>query len=124
MSVVWILRIAVFGEFLGHGVLGIQGNPLWVGWIATVTGFSLSFTTALLTIGGIVDILLAFAILIRPMRWMLLVAIVIAFFANLLGPLAGEQIWEFVASLPNIAAPLVLLLLLPKTEKADQEKVE
>jgi hypothetical protein len=29
----WVLRIAVAGEFLGHGVFAIQGKAQWIGWI-------------------------------------------------------------------------------------------
>jgi len=28
----WVLRIAVAGEFLGHGVFAMQGKKDWIGW--------------------------------------------------------------------------------------------
>ena len=30
----WVLRIAVAGEFIGHGVFALQGKKDWVGWFA------------------------------------------------------------------------------------------
>jgi len=30
----WVLRIAVAGEFIGHGVFALQGKKDWIGWFA------------------------------------------------------------------------------------------
>lgn len=35
----WILRIAVAGEFLGHGALALAGKADWVGWVQRFTNF-------------------------------------------------------------------------------------
>ena len=39
----WILRIAVAGEFIGHGVFGLQAKQ---GWIPYVTSVGISADTA------------------------------------------------------------------------------
>ena len=30
----WVLRVAVAGEFIGHGVFALQGKKDWIGWFA------------------------------------------------------------------------------------------
>ena len=34
-----ILRIGVFGTFLGHGLVALQGNPAWIPYLTTVGFF-------------------------------------------------------------------------------------
>ena len=33
-----VLRIAVAGEFIGHGVFALQGKKTWIDWIHQLTG--------------------------------------------------------------------------------------
>ncbi|MDO8435464.1 MAG: hypothetical protein Q7S89_02170 [bacterium] len=112
----WALRIAVFGEFLGHGVFAIQGKQAWVGWISQVTGADTALSTQLLLCVGIVDIAVGSIVLLRPIRLVLLWATFCGFATALLRPLMGESVWEFVARWTNWGAPLALLVLrgLPK----------
>ena len=28
----WVLRVAIFGEFFGHGIFALQGKKAWLGW--------------------------------------------------------------------------------------------
>ena len=37
-AIEWVLRVAVAGEYVGHGVFALQGKPAWVGWIQQFTG--------------------------------------------------------------------------------------
>lgn len=30
----WLLRVGVAGEFIGHGLLAIEGKKDWIGWIS------------------------------------------------------------------------------------------
>jgi uncharacterized membrane protein YphA (DoxX/SURF4 family) len=30
----WVLRIAVAGEFIGHGIFALQGKPQWIEWFS------------------------------------------------------------------------------------------
>lgn len=107
----WILRIAVFGEFLGHGIFAVQGKAQWVGWIEQLLGVSTETAAFLLTVVGIVDILVAVIVLVRPVRLVLLYMAVWGFWTALLRPLVGEPIWDFVERWANWGAPLVLLLI-------------
>lgn len=55
----WILRIAVFGEFLGHGVLALQVNPKFIALIEGMSGITGKAAEDLLVSIGIIDILTA-----------------------------------------------------------------
>ena len=110
----WILRIAIFGEFLGHGIFAIQGRPAWTEWTSQLTGLELGAAATLVTIVGIVDILIALAVLLKPMRPVLLWAAFWGFWTAVMRPLVGEPIWDFVERWANWGAPLALYFLLKK----------
>lgn len=114
-----VLRIAVAGEFIGHGVFALQGKKDWIGWFAKF-GVSDAETAAwLLFILGIVDIALAILILIRPVPIVLLWMTFWGFWTALLRPIVGMPVWDFVERWANWGAPLALLLLIgwPKSLK-------
>ena len=110
----WILRIAIFGEFLGHGIFAIQGRPAWTEWTSQLTGLELGAAATLVTIVGIVDILIALTVLLKPMRPVLLWAAFWGFWTAVMRPLVGEPIWDFVERWANWGAPLALYFLLKK----------
>lgn len=107
----WVLRIAVAGEFIGHGVFALSIKESWVEYF-TVLGFSADMATTLLPLIGVMDITVAIIILIRPVPIVLLWMILWGFWTALLRPLAGEPIWDFVERSANWGAPLALLLLI------------
>lgn len=107
----WVLRIAIFGEFLGHGVFALQGKQQWIGWIEKLSGLDTNLAAQVLPIIGIIDIAVAFIILIKPVRVVLLWAIFWGFWTALVRPLVGEPFWDFVERWANWGAPLALLLL-------------
>lgn len=114
----WVLRIAVAGEFIGHGVFALQGKESWISYFTSV-GFSAEAGASLLPIIGVMDIALAILILVKPIRLALLWMAFWGFATALIRPIAGEPIWDFVERFANIGAPLALLLLVgwPKTLK-------
>ena len=107
----WILRLAVAGEFAGHGVLALQGKLVWVGWISQLTSASTELATQLLFLVGLADLAVALIVLIKPIRLVLLWAALWGFWTALLRPIVGESIWDFVERAANWGAPLALLLL-------------
>lgn len=111
------MRIAVAGEFLGHGIFALQGKKKWIDWIQQLTGADIGVATTLLMIVGAADLLVALIVLVRPMRAALLWAAFWGFWTALVRPLVGEPIWDFVERWANWGAPLALLLFLgwPKT---------
>ena len=74
----------------------------------------------LLTVIGIVDVLLAVLVLLRPIPIALLYMTLWGLWTAFLRPIAGEPIWDFVERFANIGAPLALLFLvgLPKNLRA------
>jgi hypothetical protein len=117
----WTLRLAVFGEFFGHGVLALQGKQTWIGWIEEMIGVDTVTATSLLTLVGVCDVLIALAVLLwrRVPRAVLLWAAIWGFWTALLRPLVGESILDFVERWANWGAPLALLLVRgwPKNSK-------
>lgn len=110
-TIEWILRIAVFGEFLGHGVLALEGKAQWVGWFEKLLGVEPATALTLLFLVGLLDVLLAVLVLIRPVRLALLWMVFWGFFTALLRPIVGEPIWDFVERWANWGVPLALLLI-------------
>ena len=113
----WILRIAVAGEFLGHGVFALQGRQAWIDWFSIFGISDVSIAAQILFFIGLTDVLLAVLILIRPVRLALLWMAFWGFWTALMRPIAGDSIFEFVERWANWGAPLALLLLvgLPKS---------
>ena len=115
----WVLRIAVAGEFIGHGVFALQGKKDWIGWFANFGVADPGLATQLLFLVGLTDILLALLILVRPVRAALLWMTFWGFWTALLRPLVGMPVWDFVERSANWGAPLALLFLIgwPRTIK-------
>ena len=65
---IWALRIGVAGEFLGHGVLALQGKEDWIGWFAEFGVNDPGTATMLLTLIGAADILVAVTVLFKPVK--------------------------------------------------------
>ena len=106
----WMLRVAVAGEFVGHGVFAFQQKAGWIKYFAVV-GISPEGAAVLMPLIGMADIALALLVLIRPVPIALLWMALWGFWTALLRPLAGEPIWDFVERWANWGAPLALLFL-------------
>ncbi|KAA0207010.1 hypothetical protein EDM68_00245 [Candidatus Uhrbacteria bacterium] len=106
----WVLRVAVAGEFIGHGVFALQGK---VGWLKYFSAVGMDATTAatLLPWIGVMDIVLGLLVLVYPIRLALLWMAFWGFWTALVRPLAGDPIWDFIERWANWGAPLALLLL-------------
>ncbi len=107
----WVLRIAVAGEFIGHGVFALQGKKDWIGWFAQFGISAAGTATQLLFLIGVIDIALAILILVKPVRLALLWMVFWGFWTALMRPLVGMPVWDFVERWANWGAPLALLLL-------------
>lgn len=116
----WVLRVAIAGEFIGHGVFALQGKKTWIEWFSIFGISDAGLATNLLLLIGITDIALAILVLIKPMPIALLWMAIWGFWTALIRPIVGEPIWDFVERWANWGAPLALLLLIgwPKKWKA------
>ncbi len=110
----WILRIGVAGEFFGHGVFALQGKEAWIGWAQKLLGLDASMAATFIMLVGIVDVLLAISVLVKPMRPLLLWMAFWGFLTALVRPLVGDPIWDFVERWANWAAPLALYFFYKK----------
>lgn len=119
-TIEWVLRIAVAGEFIGHGVFALQGKKAWIGWFANFGITDPGLAVQLLFLVGFIDIVIALVVLVKPVRIVLLWAAFWGFWTALVRPLVGEPIWDFIERWANWGAPLALLLLAgwPKSFKA------
>tara|TARA_Y100000310_G_scaffold173363_1_gene173539 strand:- start:7 stop:396 length:390 start_codon:yes stop_codon:yes gene_type:complete len=106
----WILRLGVFGSFLGHGVFALMGKESWIPYFTSV-GISESVATTLLPLIGAMDVLVALMALFWPLRIVLAWAATWGMVTALIRPISGEPIWDFVERWANWAAPLALLAL-------------
>jgi len=107
----WILRTAVAGEFVGHGVFALQGKKQWIDWIHQLTGAEIGTATTLLMLIGLADLFVALIVLVKPVRAVILWAVFWGFWTALVRPLVGEPIWDFIERWANWGAPLALFLL-------------
>ncbi len=114
----WVLRLGVFGTFLGHGVFALMGKQAWIKYFLAV-GISEPAAQTLLPLIGVADVLVALFMLFKPLRIVLAWAVLWAFMTALVRPVSGEPIWDFVERSANFMAPLALLMIykLPKKLK-------
>ncbi len=108
----WVLRIALFGTFLGHGWYAFQAIPHFQALLAGATGLSPALAARLLPIIGLIDFLIAGFAILKPIRSVLAYAALWGFLTALARPVSGEaEIWAFIERWPNCGVPLALLLL-------------
>jgi len=110
--IAWVLRVTTATLILGHGLLAAAGKPLLLMHLFTlgVGDAGLSTATMLARQGGF-EIALAVAVLLAPGRALLLFACLWKVGTELLFPLAGDSLWEFIERGGSYGAPLALVLL-------------
>jgi hypothetical protein len=108
----WVLRIAVAGEFLGHGMFALQGKEGWFKYFAPFGITNPETIVGLLTLIGIMDMLMVVLVLLKPIRisllWMALWGLWTALIRWPIGP---DPVWDFIERWANWGAPLALLML-------------
>lgn len=109
----WILKVGVAGTFIGHGCLALNTNPSWIPLLTSV-GCSPGAATKLLPAIGILDIVLAAVVLIKPYKAILYWMVFWTFITALSRVIAGQSILEFVERFSNMACPLALLIYFVK----------
>jgi len=104
----WLLRLAVFCEFVGHGAFGVLTKK---GWVPYFGGYGIpeAWAWKLMPLVGSVDILLGTLALVAPIRAALLYMAVWGLFTASLRPLAGEGWWEFFERSYNFGVPFLML---------------
>jgi len=108
---IWILRLGVFGTFIGHGVMALMGNESWLPYL-DLLGIDGPGALKVMFGIGVVDILIGLSTLIRPSKYVLIYASCWAFCTALARPMSGEGWLGFVERTSNWAVPLALYLIL------------
>ena len=104
----WVLRVAVAGEFIGHGAFALQGKADWIKWISQLAYVDIATATTLLLLVGLFDVVVALIVLVRPVRPILLWAAFWGFWTALVRPIVGLGWLDFIERSANWAAPLAL----------------
>lgn len=112
----WLLRVGVAGEFLGHGLLAVEGKKDWIGWISQMIHVPVPTAKTLLLLIGLFDVLVALIVLFKPIRPVLLWAALWGFWTALVRPLVGQSVLDFVERSANWAAPLALYYFYRRTK--------
>jgi uncharacterized membrane protein YphA (DoxX/SURF4 family) len=109
----WILRIAVAGEFIGHGVFALQGKEGWFKYFYALGINDPDVILTMLTFVGVMDLVLALVVLLRPIRLLVLwMALWGLWTALIRWPLGPDPVWDFVERWANWGAPLALLFIM------------
>jgi hypothetical protein len=104
----WLLRFAVFCEFVGHGAFGVLTKKGWVPYFG-IYGIPEPWAWKFMPLVGSVDILLGTLALVAPIRAALLYMAVWGCFTATLRPLTGEGWWEFFERSYNFGIPFLML---------------
>jgi len=107
----WSLRIALFGEFLGHGIFAFRAVPHFQDLMAGSLGISPEAAASVLPVIGVIDFVIAALALVYPMRAALVYATLWGLLTGLARPLSGKEIWDFVERWPNWGVPAALFLV-------------
>lgn len=108
-----LFRIGIFSTFFGHGYLAFTKNKSWIPYLEVV-GFSKEQSLHVLPLIGILDILVAIIILIKPNKIVILWAVIWTFSTALIRPISGESIFAFIERGANWILPLIFLLIYNK----------
>ncbi len=114
--IIWVLKIGVFGIFLGHGIYALQIHKAWIPFLQVI-GFSNESAVQIMPFIGILDILVAISVVIKPLRSVLIWAVFWTFLTAVMRPIVGGSLLDFIERAGNWATPLALLLLLPWKNK-------
>jgi len=107
----WVLRLGVSMEFAGHGAICCMGSTTYALLLTNVLGIEASGSESLLMGIGILDLIVAVLVLVRPLRVVVAWAALWGMATALVRPLYGAPWVQFVERGANWAAPLALLLL-------------
>ena len=115
----WVLRIGLFGEFLGHGIFALQLKTRFLEMLTAFTSITGNAANSLMYAIGAIDVTVAILAILKPIRIILIYATVWGFMTALARPVAGDPIWDFIERWANWAVPLALLYIrgFPKNKK-------
>jgi hypothetical protein len=115
----WLLRLTVAALLIGHG--GMSALTGQISWATYLTGLGVGAATTqslgLASLIGWSEIALGVAVLVRPSAYLLMFVCAWKVGTELLRPLAGEGIGQFVERAVSYGAPLALALLIQRSDR-------
>jgi hypothetical protein len=111
---VWVMRAGIALLLIGHGGFGLQvGKPEWYDYFGLFGISPAAVDSAhLMTVFGVFEILLGLAVLLKPWRGLLLFVLVWKLGTELLRPLVGQELFQFIERSGDYALPIALFVLL------------
>ena len=107
----WVMRVSIFLLLVGHGGLGLFANKKE--WFDFFGWFGISHATVstnhLMQWVGLFEVVLGVAVLVKPLRGLLLFVLVYKFGTELLRPLVGQPNFQFVERAGDYVLPVALL---------------
>jgi hypothetical protein len=115
-----MLKVSLFVIFFVHGLSCFLMHPVFIDYIIGLSEFftnnyiKQSTAETILIIIGIIDVAIAFLILIKPLKWVLIWMIIWGFLTSFLRIVDGSifNYTEFLIRMPHFIIPLVYLMLL------------
>jgi hypothetical protein len=110
-SIAWVLRVTTGALLIGHGGFGaFMQKAAWIGYLGAVgIGAETVESMSLVTRIGWFEIAQGLLVLAWPVPGILVFALAWKVGTELLRPVVGEPLWEFVERGGSYAAPLALL---------------
>ncbi|HEY3058280.1 MAG TPA: hypothetical protein VGL99_04820 [Chloroflexota bacterium] len=121
----WILRLTTSLLLLGHGGFGlVMHKQAWVNYFGALgIGADAVQSASLVPFVGGFEVVLAAAVLAKPVPGLLLAVLAWKLGTEFLRPLSGEPFWEFVERGGSYGAPMALLLLRRSSAVASPDSV-
>ena len=108
----WILRVTTALVLFGHGALAAMGKPLLLHHAAALgVGEATGAARTAVAMQGGFEIALGLAVLAAPAAPLLLIVLTWKIATELVFPLTGDYVWEFVERGGSYGAPLALFIL-------------
>ncbi len=107
----FLLRFAILGCFIGHGIWGLLGKTAWLSFFE-VFFFPAPISQSLMPLVGVMDIFVGVSIFFFPTRAILIWAAFWTVFTALLRPSAGMGMSEFFERAGNYGPPIAFLFMI------------
>jgi len=119
----WVMRISIALLLIGHGGFGLLVRKHE--WYDYFGFFGITANTVdaahLLTVFGTFEILLGIAVLVVPWRGFLVFVLFYKLVTELLRPLVGQEVFQFIERSGDYALPLALFVLAGWVDRARPE---
>ena len=118
-GVAWVLRLTVASLLIGHGGFGaFMHKHSWTHYLSSL-GISLNDASgsSVLPAIGWFEIALGILVVVWPSAELLVFVVIWKVFTEMLRPVSGEPLWEFIERFGSYSAPFAFFLVLVAQRK-------